>query len=105
MGALSRRVARAERAERTPGCIKFLGDHQPMARVSGYGTSHDVPVTILARDDKVLGRISDWGWSDGLKPTDDAPVCRMDRFRNRFLAAYGPQNGATPSPSASSAKP
>ncbi|MPY59123.1 alkaline phosphatase family protein, partial [Streptomyces spongiae] len=85
--------------------LVFLGDHQPMARVSGNGASHDVPVSIVAHDPKVLDRISDWGWTDGLKLTDDAPVWRMDRFRNRFLTAYGPQNGATPSPSASPANP
>ncbi|MFJ9588074.1 sulfatase-like hydrolase/transferase [Streptomyces acidicola] len=85
--------------------VVFLGDHQPMARVSGNGASHDVPVTIVAHDQKVLDRVSDWGWSDGLKPTEDAPVWRMDRFRNRFLTAYGPQNGATPTPSASPANP
>ncbi|MFF4521186.1 sulfatase-like hydrolase/transferase [Streptomyces bluensis] len=85
--------------------VVFLGDHQPMARVSGNGASHDVPITIVAHDEKVLDRISDWGWSDGLKPTDDAPVWRMDRFRNRFLTAYGPQNAATATPSASPANP
>jgi hypothetical protein len=63
------------------------------------------PVTIVAHDPKVLDRISDWGWTDGLKPTDDAPVWRMDRFRNRFLTAYGPQNDAAPAPPASPAKP
>ncbi|MER6012325.1 sulfatase-like hydrolase/transferase [Streptomyces bluensis] len=85
--------------------VVFLGDHQPMARVSGNGASHDVPITIVAHDEKVLDRISDWGWSDGLKPTDDAPVWRMDRFRNRFLTAYGPQDAAPPTPSASPANP
>ncbi|MCL6739011.1 sulfatase-like hydrolase/transferase [Streptomyces neyagawaensis] len=69
--------------------LVFLGDHQPMASVSGNGADHDVPVTIVAHDPKVLDRIDDWGWSDGLKPGDDAPVWRMDAFRDRFLTAYG----------------
>ncbi|MFF6785122.1 sulfatase [Streptomyces sp. NPDC012510] len=69
--------------------LVFLGDHQPMASVSGNGAGHDVPVTLVARDPEVLDRIDDWGWSDGLRPGDDAPVWRMDSFRDRFLTAYG----------------
>ncbi|KND26944.1 sulfatase [Streptomyces stelliscabiei] len=80
--------------------LVFLGDHQPMARVSGDGASHDVPVTIVAHDPKVLDRIDDWGWSDGLRPGDGAPVWRMDSFRDRFLTAYGeePKPAGTPAP-------
>ncbi|MFF9038575.1 sulfatase [Streptomyces sp. NPDC014892] len=78
--------------------LVFLGDHQPMASVSGNGASHDVPVTIVAHDPKVLDRIDDWGWSDGLRPGDDAPVWRMDSFRDRFLTAYGEEPKAAGSP-------
>ena len=67
----------------------FLGDHQPNAIVTGDAASHDVPITIVAADPAVLDRIDDWGWSPGLRPSPDAPVWRMDAFRNRFLAAYG----------------
>ncbi|MGW0821703.1 sulfatase [Streptomyces sp. NPDC002845] len=81
--------------------LVFLGDHQPMAQVSGNGADHDVPVTVVANDPDVLDRISDWKWSDGMRPKADAPVWRMDRFRNRFLRAYGPQGDAGPAPSAS----
>ena len=80
--------------------LVFLGDHQPMASVSGNDASHDVPVTIVARDPKVLDRIADWGWTDGLQPADDAPVWRMDKFRDRFLTAYGeePNVAGKPAP-------
>ncbi|MGW0712686.1 sulfatase-like hydrolase/transferase [Streptomyces sp. NPDC002643] len=78
--------------------LVFLGDHQPMASVSGNGADHDVPVTILAKDPEVLDRIADWGWSDGLRPGDDAPVWRMDSFRDRFLTAYGSEPGTSASP-------
>ncbi|UUU19910.1 sulfatase [Streptomyces sp. DSM 40750] len=77
--------------------LVFLGDHQPMASVSGNGADHDVPVTIVAHDPKVLERIDDWGWSDGLRPGDDAPVWRMDAFRDRFLTAYGEEANAAAS--------
>jgi hypothetical protein len=69
----------------------FLGDHQPAPVVTGDGAPHDVPITILAKDPAVLDRIADWGWHDGLKPGKDAPIWRMDTFRDRFLSAFGPR--------------
>ncbi|MET9894527.1 sulfatase [Streptomyces sp. NPDC006465] len=81
--------------------LVFLGDHQPVPTVTAGSTSRDVPVTIVAKDPKVLARISDWGWTDGLKPAKNAPEWRMDTFRDRFMTAYGPHPGtaaATPTP-------
>ncbi|KUN91702.1 CDP-alcohol phosphatidyltransferase [Streptomyces caeruleatus] len=75
--------------------LVFLGDHQPMARVSGTKASRDVPVSIVAKDPKVLDRITDWNWTDGLQPAPKAPVWKMSSFRDRFLTAYG----STPHPS------
>jgi hypothetical protein len=71
--------------------LVFLGDHQPMAKVSGSKASRDVPISIVAQDKSVLSKIDDWNWTDGLKPDTDAPVWRMDSFRDRFLTAYGSQ--------------
>ncbi|MET9800439.1 sulfatase [Streptomyces sp. NPDC006368] len=71
--------------------VVFLGDHQPVPTVTRNRHGRDVPVTIVARDPAVLGRISGWGWQEGLKPGPAAPVWRMDAFRDRFLAAYGPR--------------
>jgi hypothetical protein len=78
--------------------VVFLGDHQPATIVSGEDAGHDVPITVVARDPAVLHRISGWGWTAGLRPAPDAPVWRMDAFRDRFLAAYGPKGhtGALP---------
>ncbi|WP_331751485.1 sulfatase (plasmid) [Streptomyces globisporus] len=73
--------------------LVFLGDHQPMATVTKGRLGRDVPVTVLARDPSVLERMSGWGWESGLKPGPDAPVWRMDTFRDRFLSAYGDQEG------------
>ncbi|MFF7236662.1 sulfatase [Streptomyces collinus] len=70
--------------------LVFLGDHQPVPTVTGGSTSRDVPVTIVARDPKVLDRVSGWGWTEGLKPAHDAPEWSMDKFRDRFMTAYGP---------------
>ncbi len=69
--------------------LVFLGDHQPAPVVVGADASRDVPITIVARDAAVLDRIADWHWTVGLKPAADAPVWRMDGFRDRFLTAFG----------------
>ncbi|MFJ8144432.1 CDP-alcohol phosphatidyltransferase [Streptomyces sp. NPDC096048] len=69
--------------------LVFLGDHQPITRVSGDKASRDVPVSIVAKDPEVLDAIADWNWTEGLKPAQDAPVWKMDSFRDRFLTAYG----------------
>jgi hypothetical protein len=69
-----------------------LGDHQPHRYVTGSAPGHDVPITIIAHDHAVMDRISAWGWQDGMRPGPDAPVWRMDRFRDRFLTSYGPQD-------------
>ncbi|MFE0677553.1 sulfatase [Streptomyces sp. NPDC058867] len=71
--------------------LVFLGDHQPVPTVTAGSRSKDVPVTIVARDPKVLERVADWGWTDGLKPAEDAPQWPMNQFRDRFMTAYGPQ--------------
>jgi hypothetical protein len=76
--------------------LVFLGDHQPAPIVTGADASRDVPVTMVAKDPKVLDQIAGWGWQDGLRPGPDAPVWRMDTFRNRFLTAFGSQPGAPP---------
>ena len=43
---------------------------------------------MIAQDPAVVQRISGWGWQDGLRPSPDATVWRMDEFRDRFLAAF-----------------
>ncbi|SER80675.1 Phosphoglycerol transferase MdoB [Streptomyces sp. yr375] len=75
--------------------LVFLGDHQPIARVSGNNASRDVPISVVAKDPKVLDKIAAWNWTDGLKPAHNAPVWKMDSFRDKFLTAYG----STPHPS------
>ena len=39
----------------------------------------------------VLDAAAPWGWDPGLRPSDDAPVWRMDSFRDEFLHTYGPE--------------
>jgi phosphatidylglycerophosphate synthase len=69
--------------------LVVLGDHQPATLVTGQGATHDVPISVIARDPKVMGRIAGWGWQDGMLPSPQAPVWPMAAFRDRFLTAFG----------------
>ena len=73
--------------------LVVLGDHQPATVVTGYGASHDVPISVIAHDPAVMRRIAGWGWVDGMRPTPTAPVWPMSAFRDRFLGAFGSQPG------------
>ena len=78
--------------------LVFLGDHQPVPTVVGNNASRDVPISIVARDKDVMDRMSSWGWKEGLKPESKGPVWRMDKFRDRFMTAYGPGGGSGEAP-------
>ena len=67
-----------------------VGDEQPLAIVSGQHASHNVPISVIARDPSVIKRIRGWDWQSGLLPSPHAPVWPMSAFRDRFLTAYGP---------------
>ena len=69
--------------------LVVLGDHQPATLVTGQGADHDVPISVIAHDPKVMDQIAGWGWQDGMRPSPDAPVWPMDAFRDRFLSAFG----------------
>ncbi|XVV08236.1 sulfatase [Actinoplanes sp. CA-131856] len=69
--------------------LVMFGDHQPMSIITGPNASHDIPVTVIAKDKTVLDRIASWNWTEGLRPTDKTPVWRMDEFRDKFFTAYG----------------
>ncbi|HET8755963.1 MAG TPA: CDP-alcohol phosphatidyltransferase family protein [Solirubrobacteraceae bacterium] len=69
--------------------LVVLGDHQPATVVTGQGASHDVPISVIAHDPKVLDQVAGWGWQDGLLPSPQAPVWPMEAFRDRFLTAFG----------------
>ena len=63
-----------------------LGDEQP-SRVIAQA-NHDVPITIIAHDPKVIRRLAGWGWTNGMLPSQTAPVWLMSAFRNQFLDAF-----------------
>ncbi len=68
--------------------VVLLGDHQPPI-VTGQGATHDVPISVIAHDPKVMDQIAGWGWQDGLRPSPQAPVWPMNAFRDRFLGTFG----------------
>lgn len=68
--------------------LVLVGDHQPSRIVSGETADADVPITIVSKDPAVLERTQEWGWDAGFRPSPDAPVWRMDAFRDRFVAAF-----------------
>jgi hypothetical protein len=69
--------------------LVVLGDHQPATLVTGEGATHDVPISVIAHDPKVMQQIAGWGWQDGMLPSPQAPVSPMASFRDRFLSAFG----------------
>jgi phosphatidylglycerophosphate synthase len=68
--------------------LLVLGDHQPHSYVTGPDPGHDVPVSVIARDPRVVRRVADWGWEPGIHPSPGAPVWPMDTVRDRFLDAF-----------------
>jgi phosphatidylglycerophosphate synthase len=68
--------------------LVVLGDHQPSKIITGENPSHDVPISVIAHDPAVLDRISGWAWETGLRPSSQAPVWRMDAFRDHFFSAF-----------------
>lgn len=76
--------------------LVFFADHQAAPTVRSKDAGHDVPITIAAKDPAVLERVAGWGWQDGIMPDSDAPMWKMDAFRDEFLNAF-----AAPNPSRS----
>jgi phosphatidylglycerophosphate synthase len=75
----------------------FMGDHQPHTAVSGYGATHEVPVSIVTRAPSVLKQMSSWHWQNGLLPSLGAPDEPMDAFRNQFLNTFSTARAQTAS--------
>lgn len=67
--------------------LVMLGDEQPARVVSGPKANHDVVISVIAHPD-VIRNISSWKWQPGLLPKPNAPVIRMDAFRNQFINTF-----------------
>jgi phosphatidylglycerophosphate synthase len=66
----------------------LVGDEQPDTPITSPGASHNVPISIIARDPSVFRQIASWRWQDGLLPGRLAPLEPMSAFRNQFLGAF-----------------
>jgi hypothetical protein len=75
----------------------LLGDEQPAAPITRPGASHEVVVSIIARDPSVFRQIASWRWQDGLLPGPSAALEPMDAFRNQFLGAFSTASSHTAS--------
>ncbi|HET8820267.1 MAG TPA: CDP-alcohol phosphatidyltransferase family protein [Thermoleophilaceae bacterium] len=69
--------------------LVVLGDHQPATVITGEDASHDVPISVVAHDPRVIDQIAHWSWQDGMSPSRRAPVWPMAAFRDRFLTSFG----------------
>jgi phosphatidylglycerophosphate synthase len=78
--------------------VILLGDEQPDTPISTPGrTSHELPISIIARDPSVFRQIDSWGWQDGLVPGNSAPDELMSAFRNQFLDTFSTASSAVAS--------
>ena len=66
------------------------------------GASRDVPITIVAQRPGRAGPDLRLGLAGRPAPGREAPVWRMDTFRDRFLTAFGPHARPTASPAQAS---
>ncbi|MFN8057929.1 MAG: sulfatase-like hydrolase/transferase [Vicinamibacterales bacterium] len=68
--------------------LVVLGDHQPLAAVSGEGAAWDVPVHVIASRPEVLARLRQHGFTAGLAPV--RPVLGpMHALLPMLLDAFG----------------
>ncbi|MEQ8965864.1 MAG: hypothetical protein RID91_08575 [Azospirillaceae bacterium] len=94
--ALETAASFAARQGRAPGRVRLivlLGDHQPAGFVAQDHGGRDVPVHLIGPP-SLVDRFAAAGWEAGLRPSGEAPVWRMDAFRDHFLAAFGPDPAA-----------
>lgn len=68
--------------------VIVIGDHQPAAAVSGLNASWDVPVHIIASDARIMERLINDGFSEGLTPHRPA-LGKMHTLVPIFLNAFG----------------
>ena len=65
-----------------------IGDHQPLASVSGAGASWDVPIHIISADAALLRRFEAHGFRPGLLPREGPAQARMEALTPLLLAVF-----------------
>jgi hypothetical protein len=77
--------------------LVLLGDEQPDTPITSPGASHNVPISIIARDPSVFRQIVSWHWQAGLLPGRSTPLELMSAFRDQFLSAFSTATSQTAS--------
>lgn len=72
--------------------VILMGDHQPMGFIAGEGAGRQVPVHVIARDEKLLRALDGGAWALGMTPAADGPVTPMEALRGRILSAFTPKD-------------
>ncbi|MFP4534237.1 MAG: hypothetical protein ACLFNP_00850 [Spirochaetaceae bacterium] len=57
-----------------------IGDHQPRIPISERNATYSVPVHVLSRMDRLVEPLREYGFRDGLVPSQETPHPRMDRL-------------------------
>lgn len=70
-----------------PPLIIVVGDHQAVGFVA-LDERPDVPIHVIGPDYLVDRAAEDWGLTQGLIPSPDAPVVPMDQMRDRILQSF-----------------
>jgi hypothetical protein len=73
-----------------------IGDHQPLASVSGAGASWDVPVHIVSADAALLRRFEAHGFTPGLLPAPGPASIRMHALTALLLAVFDGSRAGLP---------
>jgi hypothetical protein len=68
--------------------IIIVGDHQPIAQVTGPGRPSWVPIHILSRNRAFLEPFIRMGYTSGMIPRSRPPYKGMDTFMADFLRAF-----------------
>jgi hypothetical protein len=65
-----------------------IGDHQPLAAVSGQGASWDVPVHVISADARLIRRFEALGFVPGLTPPAREGSIPMHGLTSLLIAAF-----------------
>jgi hypothetical protein len=68
----------------------LIGDHQPVAAVSGTGATYEVPIHVVARPGVMMDRLRAAGFLDGMEPRRPA-LGPMPGLVPTLLHAFGPE--------------
>ncbi len=71
----------------------LIGDHQPVAAVSGTGATYEVPVHVVARPGVMMDRLRAAGFLDGMEPRRPA-LGPMPGLVPTLLRAFGPDSAS-----------